>query len=64
MLTMITVTTITCDDCFLKQMQTRLQMPLLSNSDMAKTFTSLTSACKKTGFAVTPIASSTAWVTS
>ncbi|RYN19897.1 hypothetical protein AA0119_g7532 [Alternaria tenuissima] len=58
------VATIKCDDCFLKQMQTRLQMPLLSNSDMAKTFTSLTSACKKTGFAVTPIAASTAWVTS
>jgi hypothetical protein len=38
-------------------------MPLLSNSDMAKTYTSLTSACGKTGFAVTPMVTSTAWVT-
>ncbi|OAL43398.1 hypothetical protein IQ07DRAFT_524422 [Pyrenochaeta sp. DS3sAY3a] len=56
--------TVTCDDCFLKQIQTRLQMPLQSNSDLAKTFTSLTSVCKKTGLAVTPIATSTAWITS
>jgi hypothetical protein len=58
------VPSVTCDDCFLKQIQTRLQMPLQSNTDLAKTFTSLTSACGKAGFAATPIASSTAWITS
>lgn len=56
------VSTVTCDDCFLKQMQTKLQMPLISNTDLASTFTSLTSACRKTNFAVTPPATSTAWI--
>ncbi|KAH7081116.1 hypothetical protein BKA63DRAFT_201695 [Paraphoma chrysanthemicola] len=37
-------------------------MPLRSESDLAKTFTALTSSCKKTGFAVTPAATSTAWI--
>jgi len=55
--------TATCDDCFLKRMQTQLQMPLLSNSDMATTFTSLTKQCSKTGFAVTPPATTTQWIT-
>lgn len=58
------VATATCDDCFLKQIQTRLQMPLQSNPDLASTFKSLTSACKKTGFAVTPVATTTSWIIS
>ncbi|ORY04390.1 hypothetical protein BCR34DRAFT_57224 [Clohesyomyces aquaticus] len=58
------IATITCDDCFLNEIQTKLQMPLYSNSDLATTFTSLTSTCKKTGFSVTPIATKTSWVIS
>ncbi|KAH7392283.1 hypothetical protein DE146DRAFT_634435 [Phaeosphaeria sp. MPI-PUGE-AT-0046c] len=53
--------TATCDDCFLKQIQTRLQMPLKSDPDLAKTFTSLTKQCSKTGYAVTTPAS-TQWI--
>ncbi|KAF2733509.1 hypothetical protein EJ04DRAFT_439015, partial [Polyplosphaeria fusca] len=58
------VSTVTCDDCFLKSMQTQLQMPLSSNPDLATTFTSLTKKCSKTGFSVTPPATTTLWVTS
>jgi LysM repeat protein len=56
------VSTVTCDDCFLKAMQTQLQMPLLSNPDMATTFTSLTKKCSKTGFSVTSTDTKTQWV--
>jgi LysM repeat protein len=56
-------TTATCDECLLKRMQTQLQMPLLSNPDLATTFTSLTKKCSKTGFAVTTPAVTTQYVT-
>jgi hypothetical protein len=54
--------TASCDDCFLKQIQTQLQMPLKSNSDLARTFTSLTKQCVKTGFAVITPSPSTQWI--
>ncbi len=44
---------VTCGDCFLSAIQTRLNMPLASNSELASSFSSLTSACSKTGFKVT-----------
>ncbi|PVH93332.1 carbohydrate-binding module family 50 protein, partial [Periconia macrospinosa] len=54
---------VTCNDCFLKQIQTQLQMPLSSNPDLASTFTSLTNQCSKTGFVVTPPATTTQFIT-
>ncbi|ORY01576.1 hypothetical protein BCR34DRAFT_636895, partial [Clohesyomyces aquaticus] len=58
------ISTVTCDDCFLKRIQTQLQMSLLSDPYMATTFTSLTKQCSKTGFAVTPPATTTPWIAS
>lgn len=50
-----------CNSCVVSALQTSLELPLASNSEVASSFSSITSSCKVSGLTITKPAS-TAWV--
>jgi hypothetical protein len=56
------VPSLTCEECFLGGLQTRLEMPLMSSAELSSIFDSLTKACTKTNFSLSAVPTATSFV--